>query len=33
VLKDPDTARVAGMVRAEVERLCQTFPLYPDPEP
>ena len=29
VLAAPDDARVAGMVRAEVEALCRNFPLYP----
>ena len=31
VLSAPDDDRVAGMVRAEVERLCRKFPLYPTP--
>jgi glycine hydroxymethyltransferase len=30
VLAAPDDARVAGMVKEEVERLCRKFPLYPD---
>ena len=29
VLAAPEDARVAGVVRAEVEALCQKFPLYP----
>jgi len=31
VLSAPDDERVAGIVRAEVERLCRKFPLYPTP--
>jgi glycine hydroxymethyltransferase len=30
VLAAPDDERVAGMVKAEVERLCRKFPLYPE---
>jgi glycine hydroxymethyltransferase len=30
VLAAPDDDRVIGMVKVEVERLCRTFPLYPD---
>jgi glycine hydroxymethyltransferase len=30
VLASPDDDRVHSMVRAEVEALCRTFPLYPD---
>jgi glycine hydroxymethyltransferase len=30
VLADPDDTRVGEMVKAEVERLCRKFPLYPD---
>jgi glycine hydroxymethyltransferase len=30
VLASPDDDRVLGMVKTEVERLCRTFPLYPD---
>jgi glycine hydroxymethyltransferase len=30
VLASPDDERVAGMVKGEVERLCRTFPLYPE---
>jgi len=30
VLASPDDNQVHGMVRAEVETLCQKFPLYPD---
>jgi glycine hydroxymethyltransferase len=30
VLAAPDDARVADMVKQEVERLCRKFPLYPD---
>jgi len=30
VLAAPDDARVASMVRAEVEKLCRSFPLYPE---
>jgi glycine hydroxymethyltransferase len=30
VLASPEDDRVLGMVRHEVERLCETFPLYPD---
>jgi glycine/serine hydroxymethyltransferase len=29
-LKTPDDDRALNMVRAEVEALCQKFPLYPD---
>jgi glycine hydroxymethyltransferase len=29
-LKTPDDDGALGMIRAEVERLCRTFPLYPD---
>jgi glycine hydroxymethyltransferase len=29
-LKTPDDDRALGMVRAEVEALCRTFPLYPE---
>ena len=29
-LKTPDDDRALGMIRAEVERLCRKFPLYPD---
>jgi glycine hydroxymethyltransferase len=29
-LQTPEDDRALGMVRAEVERLCQQFPLYPD---
>jgi glycine hydroxymethyltransferase len=29
-LRTPDDEGALGMVRAEVERLCRTFPLYPD---
>ncbi len=32
VLEAPDDEAVAAMVRAEVENLCETFPLYPHPE-
>jgi glycine/serine hydroxymethyltransferase len=28
-LKTPEDARALSMVRAEVEALCQKFPLYP----
>jgi glycine hydroxymethyltransferase len=31
-LKTPEDDRALGMVRAEVEALCQKFPLYPDAE-
>ncbi|MCE2515480.1 MAG: serine hydroxymethyltransferase [Acidobacteria bacterium] len=31
VLSAPDDERVAGIARAEVERLCRKFPLYPTP--
>ena len=31
VLASPEDGRVLESVRAEVERLCQTFPLYPEP--
>jgi glycine hydroxymethyltransferase len=30
-LADPDNDTVLGAVRAEVEALCRTFPLYPEP--
>jgi glycine hydroxymethyltransferase len=30
VLADPESDRVAGIVRAEVETLCRRFPLYPE---
>jgi glycine hydroxymethyltransferase len=30
VLASPDDERVSGMVKAEVEALCRTFPLYPE---
>jgi glycine hydroxymethyltransferase len=30
VLADPEDERSIGMVRAEVERLCRKFPLYPE---
>jgi glycine hydroxymethyltransferase len=30
VLASPDDDRVAAAVRAEVEALCRTFPLYPE---
>ena len=30
VLATPEDDRVASMVRAEVEGLCRTFPLYPE---
>jgi glycine/serine hydroxymethyltransferase len=30
VLASPDDERVQAMVRAEVEALCRTFPLYAD---
>jgi glycine hydroxymethyltransferase len=30
VLAAPDDDRVAADVKAEVERLCQKFPLYPE---
>ena len=30
VLAAPDDDRVLGTVKTEVERLCRTFPLYPD---
>jgi glycine hydroxymethyltransferase len=30
VLAAPEDARVASMVRAEVEKLCRSFPLYPE---
>jgi glycine hydroxymethyltransferase len=30
VLAAPDDERVAASVRAEVEALCRTFPLYPE---
>ena len=30
VLAAPDDDRALGMVKAEVERLCRQFPLYPD---
>ena len=29
-LKTPDDDGALGMIRAEVERLCRKFPLYPD---
>ena len=29
-LKTPEDDRALGMVRAEVESLCRTFPLYPE---
>jgi glycine hydroxymethyltransferase len=29
-LKTPDDDRALTMVRADVERLCRKFPLYPD---
>jgi glycine hydroxymethyltransferase len=29
-LKTPDDAGALEMIRAEVERLCRKFPLYPD---
>ena len=29
-LETPDDETALGMVRAEVERLCRKFPLYPD---
>jgi glycine hydroxymethyltransferase len=29
-LKTPDDDRALGMIRAEVQSLCRTFPLYPD---
>ncbi|HXH06448.1 MAG TPA: serine hydroxymethyltransferase [Vicinamibacterales bacterium] len=32
VLDAPDDERVAASVRAEVEALCRTFPLYPEPD-
>ena len=32
VLAAPEDDGVAAMVRTEVEALCRTFPLYPDPE-
>jgi glycine hydroxymethyltransferase len=31
-LKTPDDAGALEMIRAEVERLCRKFPLYPDPQ-
>ena len=31
-LKTPDDDGALGMLRAEVERLCRKFPLYPDPQ-
>jgi glycine hydroxymethyltransferase len=30
VLSSPDDERVLSAVRAEVEQLCQKFPLYPE---
>jgi glycine/serine hydroxymethyltransferase len=30
VLKTPEDAGALEVVRAEVERLCRKFPLYPD---
>ena len=30
VLAAPDDDRASGMVKNEVERLCQKFPLYPE---
>ena len=32
-LKTPDDEGALGMIRAEVERLCRKFPLYPDRQP
>ncbi len=29
-LASPEDAAALGMVRAEVEQLCRTFPLYPE---
>ena len=31
-LKTPDDEGALGMIRAEVERLCRKFPLYPEPQ-
>jgi glycine hydroxymethyltransferase len=31
VLKSPEDEAALAVVRAEVERLCRKFPLYPDP--
>jgi hypothetical protein len=30
VLAAPDDERASAMVKAEVERLCRKFPLYPE---